>query len=63
MFIPIFRILALISLLATTRVDLPYSVAKEKGNAQDKLLMRICTEIENVDELDLEQVMQRVHQL
>ncbi len=49
--------------MVTFREDLPYSVAKKKGNAQDKLLMQICTDIENVDELDLRQVMKRVHQL
>ena len=28
--------------MVTFREDLPYSIAKEKGNAQDKLLMEIC---------------------
>lgn len=43
--------------MVTFREDLPYAVAKEKGNAQDKLLMEICAEINNVDEVDLDEVM------
>jgi len=49
--------------MVTFREDLPYSVAKAKGNAQDRLLMQLCSEIENVDELDLEEVIQRVNKL
>lgn len=46
--------------MVTFREDLPYSVAKEKGNAQDKLLMEICAEIDDVSELDLNEVLERV---
>ena len=46
--------------MVTFREDLPYSVAKEKGNAQDKLLMEICANIKNVGEIDLNEVMERV---
>ena len=46
--------------LVTFREDLPYSVAKQKGNAQDKLLMEICSEIEEVSEIDLNEVMRKV---
>ena len=46
--------------MVTFREDLPYSVAKQKGNAQDKLLMEICAEIESVSELDLDEVMEKV---
>ena len=34
--------------MVTFREDLPYSVAREKGNAQDNLLMTICTEVDDV---------------
>jgi kynurenine 3-monooxygenase len=48
--------------MVTFRDDLPYSVAKERGNAQDKLLMGICVEIEDVGKLDVGQVMEKIHQ-
>ena len=46
--------------MVTFREDLPYKIAKEKGNAQDKLLMEICAETENVSELDLEKILEKV---
>lgn len=46
--------------MVTFREDLPYKIAKEKGNAQDKLLMEICANVENVDEIDLNEVLERV---
>jgi kynurenine 3-monooxygenase len=46
--------------MVTFREDLPYSVAKRKGNAQDKLLMEICAEIDDVSEIDLNAVMEKV---
>ncbi len=46
--------------MVTFREDLPYSVAKEKGNAQDKLLMEICANVENVSELDLNKVLDKL---
>ena len=46
--------------MVTFREDLPYSVAKEKGNAQDKLLMEICANVENVSEIDLNEVMEKI---
>ncbi|MEO5860804.1 MAG: NAD(P)/FAD-dependent oxidoreductase [Pyrinomonadaceae bacterium] len=42
--------------MVTFREDLPYSVAKQQGNAQDRLLMDICSKIESVSELDLDEV-------
>ena len=48
--------------MVTFREDLPYSVAKEKGNAQDRLLMEICTGIENVNVIDLDSVMKKVRE-
>ncbi len=49
--------------MVTFREDLPYKVAREKGNAQDKLLMNICSQIENVRELNLNDVMEKVRGL
>lgn len=49
--------------MVTFREDLPYSVAKRKGNAQDKLLMEICAKIEDVSELDLNTVLKKVQDL
>ena len=46
--------------MVTFREDLPYSIAKEKGNAQDKLLMEICANVENVSEIDLNEVIKRI---
>jgi kynurenine 3-monooxygenase len=49
--------------MVTFQADLPYSIAKEKGNAQDKLLMEICAKVENVGELDLNDVFEEVEKL
>ncbi|PYT00885.1 MAG: kynurenine 3-monooxygenase [Acidobacteria bacterium] len=46
--------------MVTFREDLPYSIAKEKGNAQDRLLMEICSRADSVDEIDLDDVMKRI---
>ena len=46
--------------MVTFREDLPYSVARQKGNAQDKLLMEICANVENINEIDLNAVMEMV---
>ena len=43
--------------MVTFREDLPYLEAKERGNAQDKFLMGICRQVENVDEIDFDEVM------
>jgi kynurenine 3-monooxygenase len=43
--------------MVTFREDLPYAVAKEKGNAQDRLLTEICANVENVNEIDLGETM------
>jgi kynurenine 3-monooxygenase len=42
--------------MVTFREDLPYSVAKEKGNAQDRLLMEICRDLGGVVDQDLDKV-------
>jgi kynurenine 3-monooxygenase len=46
--------------MVTFREDLPYTVARDKGNAQDKLLMEICANVENVGELELNEVIKRI---
>lgn len=46
--------------LVTFREDLPYHEAMEKGREQDKILMKMAAEIENVDEVDLERVLRRI---
>jgi kynurenine 3-monooxygenase len=49
--------------MVTFQADLPYLTAKEKGNAQDKLLMEICANVKNVGELDLNEVLEKVKNL
>ena len=49
--------------MVTFRDDLPYSVAKRKGNAQDELLMDICRGINSISELNLDDVILRTRQL
>ncbi|HKP71223.1 MAG TPA: hypothetical protein VJV05_18210, partial [Pyrinomonadaceae bacterium] len=49
--------------MVTFREDLPYAVAKELGNAQDKVLMEICESVDQIDKLDLELIMKRVRGL
>jgi kynurenine 3-monooxygenase len=49
--------------MVTFRDDLPYSVAKEKGNAQDRLLMQICSRVDNVGEIDTDDVITRIRVL
>ncbi|MDQ3064121.1 MAG: FAD-dependent monooxygenase [Acidobacteriota bacterium] len=49
--------------MVTFREDLPYSVAKRKGNAQDKLLMEICSDIDDVSQIDLNDVMKKVKRI
>jgi kynurenine 3-monooxygenase len=46
--------------MVTFREDLPYSEAKEKGNAQDRLLMEICRRMEYGDDIDLEVVINAI---
>ena len=49
--------------MVTFREDMPYSVAKARGNAQDSLLMSICSKIESVAELDLASVFAAVKEI
>src|SRR5690606_26880270 len=49
--------------MVTFREDLPYSVAKEKGNAQDRLLMEICSTQTSVADIDLDEVIRQIRAL
>ncbi len=49
--------------MVTFREDLPYSVAKDRGNAQDRLLMEICGSAKSIDEVDIESVRNRLKSL
>jgi len=49
--------------MVTFREDLPYAEAKRRGNTQDKLLMEICAGVEDVKELDLGKVMEKIRSL
>lgn len=46
--------------MVTFREDLPYSVAKAKGNAQDQLLMDICATVRSVEEINPAEVIKRI---
>ncbi|MDQ3636057.1 MAG: FAD-dependent monooxygenase [Acidobacteriota bacterium] len=46
--------------LVTFREDIPYSEAKKRGNAQNELLMKICENVGDVSEIDLNEVMEKV---
>src|SRR5204863_8456989 len=45
--------------MVTFREDLPYLVAMKKGRAQDRMLMEICSEINYVKQLNLDEVMKK----
>ncbi len=49
--------------MVTFREDLPYSVARRMGNAQDAMLMDLCAGVDDVSKLDLAEVMRRVDAL
>ena len=49
--------------MVTFREDLPYSVAKQKGNAQDNLLMWICARVNDISKIDLDHLMGQIRQL
>jgi kynurenine 3-monooxygenase len=49
--------------MVTFREDLPYSVAKEKGNAQDRLLMQICANENDIENINLETVLSQLKAL
>jgi kynurenine 3-monooxygenase len=49
--------------LVTFREDIPYNVAKEKGRAQDIILMAYADEIKSIDALDEDVIMSRLKAL
>jgi len=49
--------------MVTFRDDIPYSVAKEMGEKQDDYLMNICSVVDNIDELDLDDVITKIRSL
>lgn len=49
--------------MVTFREDLPYSVAMVKGNAQDRLLMGICSNVSDNSEIELSDVIEKVRAL
>lgn len=49
--------------MVTFREDLPYFVAKTRGNAQDAMLMSLCARVSDVSEIDIDAVMRRVREL
>ncbi|HQU93083.1 MAG TPA: NAD(P)/FAD-dependent oxidoreductase [Pyrinomonadaceae bacterium] len=49
--------------MVTFREDLPYSIAKQKGNAQDRLLMEICSNVSDNSEIELSDVIETVRKL
>lgn len=40
--------------------DTPYSVAMEKGRVQDAILMKLCSKIDTIEELDLEKAFESI---
>ncbi len=46
--------------MVTFREDMPYSEAKRRGNAQDAMLMNICSEVSDVHYIDAEEVMKKL---
>jgi kynurenine 3-monooxygenase len=49
--------------MVTFREDLPYRVAKEKGNEQDRLLMERCAAIGSVNDIDLDALLSEIRSL
>ena len=49
--------------MVTFREDLPYSVAKERGNAQDQLLMEICGKEADERNIELDSVLAKLQEL
>jgi kynurenine 3-monooxygenase len=44
----------------TFREDIPYALARQRGNAQDAILMEICRRPLSIEDLNLEEVLQEV---
>ena len=39
---------------------LPYAVAKQRGQIQDKILMELCSKITTIEELNLENAISKI---
>ena len=46
--------------LVTFREDLPYAVAKKRGTKQNEILLELCSAVDDVDALNLEEVYEKV---
>ncbi len=46
--------------LVTFREDLPYAVAKQRGTKQNEILLELCSTVDDVDALNLEEVYEKV---
>ncbi|NNE65664.1 MAG: FAD-dependent monooxygenase [Pyrinomonadaceae bacterium] len=49
--------------LVTFREDIPYSEAQRRGNSQNEVLMKLCEDISDISELDMDEVMAKVSDL
>jgi len=49
--------------MVTFREDLPYSIAREKGNAQDRLLMDVCGSVDHVEQVDIAGTIEQIRNL
>ena len=49
--------------MVTFRDDLPYSVAKARGNAQDKFLMDVCERVRDVGEIDIAELLEQLRSI
>jgi hypothetical protein len=49
--------------MVTFREDLPYSVAKTRGNAQDQLLMGISAQTPDSSQIELPDVMEKIRSI
>ena len=48
--------------MVTFREDLPYSVAKARGNAQDSFLMELCEKIDDASQIDTADILERMRE-
>lgn len=49
--------------MVTFRADLSYSYAQSRGDKQNEVLMKICSQTDDVDSLDTEKIMEMIRQL
>jgi kynurenine 3-monooxygenase len=46
--------------MVTFREDMPYVEAKQRGNAQDKMLMEICAGVESINDIDMAELLRKI---